>query len=114
MEAVNDTEIQETVPAVDVQNEFDKSKLENVDDTEIEENVVEKDTERIEDILEQFISLYGNNSNENLEVVAETTVIAENENKTFEQSGFEIAVVLCLAILIGLKVLDMLTERWYT
>lgn len=114
METVNDTEIQEAVPAVGVQNEFDKSELESADDTEIEENVVEKDTEFIEDILEQFISLYGNNSNANLEVVTETTVIEENENKSFEQSGFEVAVVLCLAILIGLKVLDILTERWST
>lgn len=114
MEAVNDTEIQETVPAVDVQNEFDKSKLENMYDTEIEENVEEKNTELIQDIFEQFISLYGNNSNENVQAVAETAVIAEDGSKTFEQSGFEVAVVLCLAILIGLKVLDMLTERWST
>ena len=101
MESVIDTQAVEVVQVNDI---FKKVDMENnlLDSTE---------AFPIEDINEDVEML----TLDNVELSStETITTVVYETKSFEQSGYEIAVVLCLAIIIGLIVFDMLSKRWFT
>lgn len=101
MESVIDTQAVEEVQANEI--------YENVDT----ENDIPDSTETvsIEDINEEVEA----STLDNAELpTTETIATVVYEAKSFEQSGFETAVVLCLAIIIGLFVFDMLSKRWHT
>lgn len=101
MEIVIDTQAVEDVQTNDI---FEKVDTEN--------NVPDStETVSIEDIKEEVET----STLDNAELpTTETIATVVYEAKSFEQSGFETAVVLCLAIIIGLFAFDMLSKRWHT
>lgn len=100
---------------------FDTETPEIPEDTENNEIDTEDETESLVQDSTEIISGANIDKETNLSLLdnvdlrtTETVVNVASEPKQFEQSGFEVAVVLCLAIIIGLYVFDMLSKRWHT
>lgn len=48
-----------------------------------------------------------------IERTTETVVVASNDPKTFEQSGYEASVVFLLALIFGMFVWHEVSNRWH-
>lgn len=114
METTYDTEIEEAEKVVAPDNaqssaSDDKGESafkESVDS--LTDSVYVEDTESTEEI--KILT-----ENSPMQAVEETVFAsASNEPKTFDQSGYEVAVVFCLAVIIGLMIWDSLSKRWHT
>lgn len=95
----------ENVPSADILEEVDT-------ETPIETIITPSDIISKDDteILESI-----SNPNSTQPTYTETVVVqAAEESKPFEKSGYEVAVVLCLSMLIGIVAFDILTKRWFT
>lgn len=105
MESVYDTEIQEVYPQI---------YLQGTDKTQEFESFISPDERSTEYDNQTAYMLDLDETASIAQTQSEIVVTLSNEPKTFEQSGFEVAVVLCLAMIIGLFLWDKLSKRWFS
>lgn len=101
MAAVYDTEIEEVEKAVS-QSTVRKSTSLDKDKSIFQESMDSFRLNALDDSTE-YESLQPTDS----------IVMANNEPKTFDQSGYEVSVVFCLAVIIGLMLWQSLSKRWH-
>ncbi len=93
------------VPIADILEEVD-TEISTEFTSVLPSTISKDDTEILESV---------SNPNRTQPTYTETVVVQAAEgNKPFENSGYEVAVVLCLSIIIGIVVFDILTKRWFT
>lgn len=104
MESVYDTELEEVSPKVYVQNSTETHQYEDFFSTE--------ETERTGD--NKIVETMNLDVDSNIaQTQSEIVVTVNNEPKTFEQSGFEVTVIVALGVIVGLIVWNTISKRWH-